>query len=203
MRVPKRISHNGEAFYLQSSGRYYQSGRKDSDERLLHRRIWIDAHGPIPQGSEIHHRDGDWTNNNLANLELVPIRSHKRSHTLARWQDNEDAARMRAALEKACDAARAWHASPEGLRWHSEHGVASWANRGVRQLSCEACGKPFTARRHEVARFCSRACNQKVAQRSYFTDERSCAYCGGRFMANRHRKARFCSKRCSNRARMQ
>ena len=42
-------------------------GRRD----YLHRKIWIEAKGEIPEGMEIDHIDGDKLNNDLSNLRLV------------------------------------------------------------------------------------------------------------------------------------
>lgn len=50
METARKILYKGEPFFLQTSGRYYQSGRKDASERLLHRRIWIENNGPINKG---------------------------------------------------------------------------------------------------------------------------------------------------------
>ncbi len=47
---------------------------------LVHRRVWADAHGAIPKGSVIHHRDGDRLNNALDNLELVSRAQHCKHH---------------------------------------------------------------------------------------------------------------------------
>ena len=50
-----------------------------------HRKIWQQHHGPIPKDSdgrsmEIHHIDGDHSNNNISNLKLVTIDEHYRIH---------------------------------------------------------------------------------------------------------------------------
>jgi len=37
----------------------------------VHRLIWTFFNGPIPNGLQINHKDGDKLNNNLANLELM------------------------------------------------------------------------------------------------------------------------------------
>jgi hypothetical protein len=41
------------------------------------------------------------------------------------------------------DAARKWHGSPEGLKWHSEHAKRLIANRVIRTKLCENCAKLF------------------------------------------------------------
>lgn len=45
-----------------------------------HRVIWEQAHGPIPDGYIIHHRNGDITDNRLENLELMMRADHSRHH---------------------------------------------------------------------------------------------------------------------------
>ena len=54
-------------------------------KRVNYRRIWEENFGPIPvdeQGRtyDIHHVDGDHTNNSPANLQAIPIRDHYRIH---------------------------------------------------------------------------------------------------------------------------
>lgn len=39
---------------------------------MVHRIVWVALHGPIPDGYQIDHRDGDKQNNSIANLEAVP-----------------------------------------------------------------------------------------------------------------------------------
>jgi hypothetical protein len=50
-----------------------------------HRKIWQQHHGPIPRDSsgrsmEIHHIDGDHSNNDISNLRLVTIQEHYQIH---------------------------------------------------------------------------------------------------------------------------
>jgi AraC-like DNA-binding protein len=70
-RPPGRIfqMYNGQRYSLRNNGYYAAtSGNRES----LHRRVWIDAHGPIPDGWDIHHLDRDKSNNSLDNLEALP-----------------------------------------------------------------------------------------------------------------------------------
>lgn len=43
---------------------------------LRARVVWETAHGPVPRGKGIHHRDGDTLNDALENLELVSKARH-------------------------------------------------------------------------------------------------------------------------------
>lgn len=46
-----------------------------------HRYIWEKANGPIPDGYEVHHKDEDKTNNDISNLECIPISKHRSLHS--------------------------------------------------------------------------------------------------------------------------
>jgi len=197
------VVYRGERFRIQTSGRYFQSGRKDADERLLHRRVWSDHNGPIPERHHVHHIDGDWRNNDIANLRLVEENEHQRDHKLERLA--EPGAREQNAewLERARLAAAEWHGSAQGLEWHRQHGADTWIGRPYQKLKCAECGTIFETRNPRGSKFCSRACwqRQNWRNRGYHTDARQCAWCGKQFMANRHRKTLCCSRLCSNRKR--
>lgn len=45
-------------------------------QRLLHRVIWSDHHGPIPRDCIIHHIDGNPLNNEISNLSCIPLIEH-------------------------------------------------------------------------------------------------------------------------------
>jgi hypothetical protein len=54
--------------------------------RLQHVVVWEAAHGPVPPGHHIHHKDRKKSNNALDNLEAMPIPEHIRLHsTNAHW----------------------------------------------------------------------------------------------------------------------
>ncbi len=52
------------------------AGRTD----YVHRMVWESAHGPIPEGYELHHRNGDKRDNRLENLELLTPAEHAARH---------------------------------------------------------------------------------------------------------------------------
>ena len=45
-------------------------------ETKIHRKIFIKHYGPIPQGYDIHHIDGDHSNNAPSNLKAVSLQEH-------------------------------------------------------------------------------------------------------------------------------
>lgn len=49
-------------------------------QRLAHTVIWEKAFGPVPEGMQLHHIDGNKQNNELANLALVTPMEHRRLH---------------------------------------------------------------------------------------------------------------------------
>lgn len=77
MSIPG-IIYNGRRYHLKAKG--YWISTKPKPQISLHRAVWQDVHGPIPEGCHIHHRDGDRSNNALANLEMLPGRLHISRH---------------------------------------------------------------------------------------------------------------------------
>jgi hypothetical protein len=57
-------------------------GATSQNWELVHRRVWEDAHGPIPKGSRIWWKDGDHTNCALENLELLNGKQHMARTTI-------------------------------------------------------------------------------------------------------------------------
>lgn len=45
-----------------------------------HRLVWIEHNGPIPPKMEVHHRNGDMSDNRIENLELISRAEHNRLH---------------------------------------------------------------------------------------------------------------------------
>ena len=191
------VWYAGVRYRVQASGRYYQSGRKTDPERLLHRRVWSDANGPIPENMHVHHRDGDWRNNDLSNLDMVAAAKHLSEHTTARLRSGD----LQPPSRKALALAAVWHASDEGLAWHREQGRTSWANRQPERATCVVCHSEYETYFRRRSKYCSVACASAIRYRRHFTDVRSCAWCSKDFVANRHRATACCSRLCSNRKR--
>jgi hypothetical protein len=69
---------------------YYRPGIANvrAGYKHLHQDIWRRAHGEIPAGHNIHHKDGNPLNNSVENLELVKTKEHALAHSKARVAAN-------------------------------------------------------------------------------------------------------------------
>ena len=54
-----------------------------------HRRVWRKHYGPVPPGYFIHHIDGNKENNDISNLMLVDVLTHKRLQSGCELRDGE------------------------------------------------------------------------------------------------------------------
>lgn len=69
---PRRAEHRSRTGYPIVK----VSWRNRSATVYAHRLVWTVLRGPIPEGMEINHRDGDKQNNRPSNLELVTSRGN-------------------------------------------------------------------------------------------------------------------------------
>jgi hypothetical protein len=164
----------------------------------LHRELWKDAHGPIPDGHEIHHRDENTLNNALENLECLSGKAHRDLH--AQGLTPAQIAWRRAHAQRIRLFAANWHGSPEGRAWHSELSKRSWEGRQPVAYECDHCGSAFESRKPSRVRFCSAKC--RAAQRradGKDREARTCAVCGQSFSCCRFEETRSCSRQCANR----
>ena len=54
--------------------------RDGTKAKRLHREIWKEYNGEIPEGCHIHHKDGNPLNNNIENLECLTASEHHQLH---------------------------------------------------------------------------------------------------------------------------
>ena len=177
-------------------GQYFQ--RKG---RRLHRTVWEYHNGTIPDGYDIHHIDGDRANNDLENLQMLPSSEHGSLHMCT--PDRKEKSRQ--SIKKASEAARAWHGTPAGEAFHSEHAREYWQHAEEKTYTCMMCGKTYQSRSaygKGMNTFCSNACKAKWRRQQGLDNEvRTCAECGREFMASRYKKQIYCSRECAQKRR--
>lgn len=179
-----------------SDRRYFKGG-----SRILHRDVWEYHNGPIPDGHHIHHKDHDTSNNDISNLELVPAGRHHKYHGETNTWPRSEAGRDH--LEAIRPLTKAWHASPEGLEWHRQHGVEAFKKRTPTERTCQQCGVTYTTlQRGDRTRFCSNNCKSAWRRDSGVDDvTKVCVYCGKSFVANKYAIAKCCSNQCASKLR--
>ena len=69
------------------------------------------------------------------------------------------------ALVKAREAARAWHASIDGIAFHRRIARKQWENREWHEKSCEECGRRFRTPYPTRAKYCHPNCSQAALRR--------------------------------------
>jgi hypothetical protein len=77
----KPLQHYVEKAFKEKKPEYMLINLRGDQPERLHRLVWMLAHGPIPDGYQVHHIDGQRWNNSLDNLELMTISEHTRIHS--------------------------------------------------------------------------------------------------------------------------
>lgn len=201
-----KAEFNGRIYYLRKSQGYYyspkktESGVKGCD--MLHRMVYMSVYGEIPTGYEIHHKDGDKSNNDISNLECLSVEEHREYHAThiseeqrkRKWENLQKNVRPKADI---------WHGSEKGKEWHRQHyeEMKDKLYEKVERI-CAVCGKTFYTSRKNTGKFCSAKCAAKDRRDSGIDNiEKICEYCGKPFITNKYQKRQFCSRKCSANAR--
>lgn len=80
---------------IESVGYYRITSTKEGNhEKKLHRLIFEDFYGEIPEGYVIHHKDGNRTNNCIMNLQLMRLGTHTAIHNANREVSDETKAKL-------------------------------------------------------------------------------------------------------------
>ena len=186
--VPIQI-FNGRTYY-QYEGRYFTS-----HIRKMHRDVWSFYNGEIPKGHHIHHIDGDVTNNDISNLELMEASAHLRMEGIKRHKENPEWSKEFHA--KGIEMAKEWHKSPEGREWHKQHGVEAYAKRTPVLMVCQKCHKEYETTKMANSKFCSNNCKSASRKASGVDDvKRICVVCSTEFTANKYNTQTKCKRGC-------
>lgn len=197
----KVVEFNGKIYEL--VGKYYfeknstNAGRRNAKQ--LHIAVWeFYNKQEVPKGCHIHHKDFNHLNNDISNLECLPIKEHLSLHAKTWWSKEENRKKGEKHLYKIREKANEWHKSKEGLAWHREH-AKYFKNWQPKTLNCEYCGKEFVQQMSQQ-RFCSYLCADRKRRgfQGIGKEVAKCEFCGKEFVKTTHNK-RFCSEKCANR----
>jgi hypothetical protein len=145
---------NGKQYYLYPNERYFSKGVK-----RLHRVVWEHYNGKIPKGYHIHHVDGNTQNNAIENLQLIEATEHLKMEGRLRSQNKEW---FESFWKAGVESAKSWHASKEGIEWHSISGKKSWESREYKTLECQQCGTHYQTRHAGASKYCHPNCKAKA-----------------------------------------
>lgn len=156
-RWPEHPDRSRRVYYRATSG----------PNGYLHRDIYEDNFGPIPDGWHVHHVDHDPLNNDPANLQAISPSAHAGHHGTrhpeifvecagcgAQFVGHRPWAKWctAACQERARRAAGIAHVKPRKGRWSEAR-------------SCEECSTTYEAKR-PWARFCSSPCRQRAYRKA-------------------------------------
>ena len=148
-----RQEFEGRRYSRSGQDGYYRLGNKARGSTLLHRNVWAYHYGEIPEKHHIHHIDGDKGNNCIDNLECVPDKYHRQHHHQVR----------------ASELSKAWHASEEGRKWHSEHFEKNIRPTMVKNVekTCTVCGEKYLTFkiRANQSKYCSDRCKARALRK--------------------------------------
>jgi hypothetical protein len=186
--VPVQI-FNGRTYY-QYEGRYFTSGTKK-----MHREVWSFYNGEIPKGHHIHHIDGDVTNNDISNLQLMEASAHLIMEGKKRHKDNPEWSKQ--FYTKGIEMAKEWHKSPEGKEWHRQNAINAFEKRKIHTLICSVCQKQYETKWNTISKFCSNNCKSAHRRNSGIDNvKRNCVVCNTEFTCNKHTPQSKCKRGC-------
>lgn len=177
----------GKKFYKQKDG--YWANMMPIH---AHRWVWINHHGTIPKGMDIHHIDGDKDNNEIENLAMLSRSDHLKEH----WKDPELRKERRKQLDKWRPKAHEWLRSLEGRKKQSDDAIEGWKKRKNFTISCLQC-KREVCTSQSWTKFCSDACDKKWRRHApEYQVESKCDYCNENFLRPNFLEYKFCSRSC-------
>ena len=143
----------GKRFWKNKGG-YWVNGMPIHAQRW----VWINHFGSIPDGMDIHHKDGNKDNNEITNLEMLSRSEHLKRH----WKEGRfDLEQRRKQLAEA----RRWLKTEEGRKRQSEISKEVWKTRKKFSIICRGCNEEF-ASTQPWAISCSSKCYMRYRRRT-------------------------------------
>lgn len=165
--MAEHIFFNGRSYYQTPEG-YWRS--TDRRHKPLHVAVWEDANGAVPEGYEIHHIDGNKSNNTLENLQCLTIAEHRQLHAK---KNHETGAFATQTYSKTClECGREFVTTIQTQKFCSKRCRLVYPkSKGAVIRVCEVCGKEFKTARNRKSRYCSGKCANDGVGKSKFSDE--------------------------------
>lgn len=181
----------------------YPNAKKASDRNYfrdsfgckLHRTVWEDANGPIPDGYDIHHKDENPLNNDISNLECLTRLEHRQRHPV------KDLEKARAHMAEVRAIGADWHKSEEAKPSKARASRIGWEQFEPVSRVCQHCLSPFLDKsRTRDAAFCSANCRSYVQSHSdKYQIDGACVVCGLPFRHYKYSTTLTCSRSCGMR----
>ena len=138
---------------------YFYHPYKDKTTESLHRAVYTNEVGDIPEGYHIHHKDGNQLNNSVENLVCIERSKHMSKHANESWENRETVQRVCEFCGKTFDTR---FLGP--IRFCSAKCTTKWRHAsGIddEERVCEYCGETFMTNKYKKHRYCSNSCVAK------------------------------------------
>jgi len=190
------VIYRGARYNLRNG--YYKRARDFSKDKPcnLHRAIWLDHFGSIPDKHHVHHIDSNRKNNRIENLQCLDGFTHlSRAAKTNKWIKSKE---NKENLNKAREKAIKWQKSKEGSEFHRKTAQKRWANQKKTLVKCVYCGKEFEASFPSRAKYCHKNCLENARKKSGVENvNRPCVICQKYFIINKYCDTVTCSPPCS------
>jgi hypothetical protein len=129
---------------------------------ILHREIYKDFHGPLPEGMHVHHKDENPLNNAPDNLEALIGKEHNRLHAIGRSHWRKKSIITCKTCGKACEKSHsnkkreADFCSPLCC----SRAATKASRKPIRKINCATCGREFETH-IKKQKCCSKKCIMK------------------------------------------
>lgn len=157
-RYPKSKNRTHRLYFQRSAYKKF-SGKTG----FLHREVWQHHNGKIPKGLEVHHIDGDTTNNEISNLELITHSQHAKKHNWGHWDG------FSRHQKKIAEKAKQWRKDnpKETKKIHSALAKKGWKNRRGKETIkvCTICKKEYKTYFPKRSKYCHQNCKATALRR--------------------------------------
>ena len=142
---------NGHWYKRNESGHY-----RGYHGKYIHQAVWEHFNGKIPKGYIIHHIDGDKSNNDISNLQLMIQSEHIKLH--------QSLIEPKKCTCEYCGKEFESIGNFKGeCRFCSEECGIKFQHENKYEIRvCEVCGKEFDVYKYSKTKYCSRECVEKA-----------------------------------------